>query len=155
MSAENYIIICSHIATRNGLFDGKLHADAFPDIVGSSYNSYATRAKKKGLDFSLTQDEFDDLRKRECYICGNQYSHLIGVDRVNNSRGYTLDNCKPCCNMCNLIKREYTLDSVLSRCADVAKLHSVDINNIVTQKSITNMKRNKMTKSDGDSSGAK
>lgn len=29
-----------------------------------------------------------------------------GVDRVNNSDGYTIKNCVPCCAICNYAKRD-------------------------------------------------
>ena len=29
-----------------------------------------------------------------------------GVDRVDNERGYSLENCVPCCKFCNRMKRD-------------------------------------------------
>jgi hypothetical protein len=37
-----------------------------------------------------------------------------GVDRVNNSLGYTKDNCKPCCKMCNKMKGTMSLEEFKS-----------------------------------------
>ena len=32
-----------------------------------------------------------------------------GIDRINNSKGYTIDNCVPCCFMCNYSKNNHSL----------------------------------------------
>jgi hypothetical protein len=29
-----------------------------------------------------------------------------GIDRVDSNKGYTIDNCVPCCKTCNLAKAE-------------------------------------------------
>ena len=34
---------------------------------------------------------------------------MNGIDRVDSSKGYTLDNCVPCCSICNTMKLNYTL----------------------------------------------
>jgi len=33
-----------------------------------------------------------------------------GIDRVNNSAGYTNHNTVPCCKTCNLAKRDSTVE---------------------------------------------
>lgn len=32
-----------------------------------------------------------------------------GIDRIDNNKGYTIDNVVPCCKMCNQAKNDYTL----------------------------------------------
>jgi hypothetical protein len=57
------------------------------------------------------------LFKKECYYCGeknyaciNDYiddkckSKFCGIDRMDNNIGYTIDNCVPCCIICNMMK---------------------------------------------------
>lgn len=33
-----------------------------------------------------------------------------GIDRVDSSKGYTLDNCVPCCSKCNYAKHEMSVE---------------------------------------------
>jgi len=37
-----------------------------------------------------------------------------GIDRVNNLEGYILDNCVPCCVLCNTAKNNLTLEDFKS-----------------------------------------
>ena len=33
-----------------------------------------------------------------------------GIDRIDSSKDYTLDNCNPCCQICNIAKRNMPLE---------------------------------------------
>ena len=60
-------------------------------------------------------------KKRSLWLCKcdsvpksvkkSEYGHgefvYNGIDRVDNSVGYTIDNCVSCCGMCNFMKRSY------------------------------------------------
>jgi len=149
MSALNYIAVCIHIAIHNKLHEGKTSPTIFPSIKGAGFASYKTRANKKALTFALTYEEFNDLISSQCYLCGVKYPHDIGIDRVDNDEGYISSNCKPCCNTCNMLKREYTLDSVLERCAKIAKLHQhVDVDGLIPEKHVEYSGRTKLTGGD-------
>lgn len=80
------------------------------------YNIYKSRCKKQNKEFSLTKDEFRELIKQNCYYCGSGHSNLYdvphvipmtynGIDRVENEYGYVLENCVPCCKVCNRAKQ--------------------------------------------------
>lgn len=93
--------------------------------VGSNqFKSQPTNAKHPTIAFSwdLTLDQYKVLVTSPCYYCGNppnQYPHGVllrrtglkrnGIDRLDNSRGYTQSNCVTCCRSCNLEKRSQTL----------------------------------------------
>lgn len=74
---------------------------------------YRISAKKKGLVWGLTTI-FEEITARECNYCGsppgNVQKHAgklfrySGIDRVDNSQGYTPDNCVACCMPCNFAK---------------------------------------------------
>lgn len=88
------------------------------------YGEYKRHAKQKSRDFLLTKEQFKDITSKSCSYCGapphttmysrhkrmseegKLYSQYIytGIDRVDNSQGYTLDNCVPCCVICNRMK---------------------------------------------------
>jgi hypothetical protein len=67
--------------------------------------SYKQDAIKRGLSFSLTRDEFFYLLNHSCYYCGGmRVGTRSGIDRVDNSLGYTRKNSVPCCKICNRAK---------------------------------------------------
>jgi hypothetical protein len=36
-----------------------------------------------------------------------------GIDRLDNTKGYTIDNIVPCCYKCNVLKKDFTIDSMV------------------------------------------
>jgi hypothetical protein len=90
--------------------DGKL-------IIGKLNRSkYICSAKDRELYFDLSQQQFDILIFDNCYYCGippagltkvNKHKEMTnGIDRVNSDIGYTVDNCVPCCWICNRAKAD-------------------------------------------------
>jgi len=86
-------------------------------------HQYKKGAKKRGLDFLLTKEQFRQLTSASCFYCGAspQDRHCVqqtkkrnvpgwgdycynGVDRTDNNKGYTIENCVTCCNICNRAK---------------------------------------------------
>lgn len=79
------------------------------------FNLVRARAKKRGLDFSLSRDFFVSISAMDCHYCGappsnkNSRRHFngpfvySGIDRKDSSRGYVEDNCLPCCGTCNVL----------------------------------------------------
>lgn len=66
------------------------------------YKTYLARANRKGISLDLTLEQFDFICCHDCVYCGT--SSKIGVDRIDYSQGYTLENSQPCCGMCNMMK---------------------------------------------------
>lgn len=84
----------------------------------SRYKKYEIGAKKRGLSFELSLDEFDEITKMPCEYCGGYSDELNGikfngVDRIVSSEGYTSKNSVPCCEMCNRMKLDYDLEDFL------------------------------------------
>lgn len=84
------------------------------------YSSYKASAKARGLEFSLSVEEFRYLTKQTCAYCGSsplqecmykrETPYLYnGIDRINNSEGYIVENCVTCCETCNRAKGEMTV----------------------------------------------
>ncbi|MGH2613370.1 MAG: hypothetical protein ACRDFB_10040 [Rhabdochlamydiaceae bacterium] len=84
--------------------------------------SYRINAKKRGLEFSLTKEEFEKITKQNCYFCGDiprqgvNYSRFRngdyiynGLDRLDNEKGYTIENTVPSCYICNRAKNTLTI----------------------------------------------
>lgn len=85
------------------------------------FNTYKSSARRKKLEFSLTKEEIFHLANMNCYYCGDNprqikrfRGYYNGIDRVDSSRGYVLDNCVPCCTICNYFKNKFTEEFFLN-----------------------------------------
>lgn len=88
--------------------------------------SYRSGAKNRGIDFKLTKKDIEPIIKSNCYYCGieasnihkNEYSkkeyRYSGIDRLDNTKGYLVDNVVPCCIICNKAKRDLDLNDFLN-----------------------------------------
>lgn len=71
---------------------------------------YRNNAKRRGIEFSLEVQEFEQITNQPCHYCGgfssdfNEASRGNGIDRKDSNKGYLLDNCVPCCATCNFLK---------------------------------------------------
>ena len=82
------------------------------------YSSYKSNALRKGIIFDLTYDESKRLFQGLCEYCSASPSNVIyskskklsfiynGIDRRDNSKGYTTANTVTCCSQCNYAKRD-------------------------------------------------
>lgn len=68
----------------------------------NQYCFYRHGAKRRGYVFNLTIEEFEQLTNNTCYYCGKPSK---GVDRWDNTKGYDIENCVPCCKRCNYMKQ--------------------------------------------------
>lgn len=63
------------------------------------YRHKRAKAKSCGLSFSLTEEEFDSLKRSRCVFCG--CGENIQVDRIFCTRGYDSGNVQAACKSCN------------------------------------------------------
>lgn len=78
--------------------------------LNGQYHEYKKSAKKRNLDFELTQSDCEQFYNKCCYYCGELYTGL-GMDRVDNNIGYKLGNILSCCYTCNLMKRTLSVSN--------------------------------------------
>lgn len=87
---------------------------------------YQKAAKERGFSFKLDAARFYKLAQSECYYCGSPPSNVFrnnnkrkgfyihsGIDRKNNSIGYTKANSVACCKTCNFSKNKLSEKSFL------------------------------------------
>lgn len=96
-----------------------------PDDMGPKnqyFRHYRKAAEKRDYCFDLSLNEFIEIVHKSCHYCGDSPKpnaihprlHKIlvnGIDRVDNSIGYTVDNCVPCCSICNKAKASLSLET--------------------------------------------
>jgi hypothetical protein len=64
----------------------------------------ANEAKRRGLEFSIPLKEYSAILSKGCYYCAADIGRNkgVGLDRLDNSKGYVKDNVVSCCTACNL-----------------------------------------------------
>lgn len=86
------------------------------------FNKYKQNARERNLVWSLTEKEFMSFWQKSCYYCGGKIK-TIGLDRIDNLRGYEMSNVIPCCEMCNRMKMAYSLNSFLRQCKKIVQFN--------------------------------
>jgi hypothetical protein len=116
---------------------------AFRDL----WSSYKKGARERRLEWSLTEEQFRTLTSSPCYYTGrepNQEARSCqtrkrdkrglspfsggvylynGIDRLDSSKGYTLENCVPACGAANKAKLELSHDEFIALCKEIADRH--------------------------------
>jgi len=93
--------------------------------------NYKQGAKKRGYKFELKREEVEYLVNKPCIYCGELHSSVIktkcydypynGIDRVDNTENYTIDNCVACCSFCNRAKYIYDKEYFINKCKKIAE----------------------------------
>lgn len=80
------------------------------------FDVYKCSARDRGYEFDLIPSDVRRLTQMNCHYCGSVPSRLKrvksgnghyvynGLDRIDNKKGYTLENVVPCCKTCNRAK---------------------------------------------------
>lgn len=105
--------------------------------INRIYTRYKNGAKKRNIDFKISKQEMSDIIKMPCFYCGepNGNRHTMswskshkdkifyynGIDRVDSSRGYNIENIIPCCGICNTMKMDYSIDEFMAKCLAIVK----------------------------------
>jgi len=97
------------------------------------YSQYKYFAKKRELVFELTKEDFSFITKMNCFYCGkepaqkagktdlNGFYIYNGIDRIDNKKGYTINNVVPCCGHCNMAKGNMTIEEFRSHVLAITK----------------------------------
>jgi hypothetical protein len=106
-----------HILTHLEIVQGKLYPEEFSNSKSRPYSEYVRRALSKNLIFEVPESVFTSKREEPCYLCGKEKSesHNNGIDRFDNTKGYTKDNIRSCCWNCNFMKKDLDYDSLLNK----------------------------------------
>ncbi len=75
------------------------------DSDANYFTVLKSNAKRRCIDVKISIEFVAFLRSLNCYYCDAE--GRLGIDRYDNSIGYTLDNCVACCTLCNIIKLDW------------------------------------------------
>ena len=77
------------------------------------YKGSLTDAKRRKKEFTISKDHFFELLKAPCHYCGYapklEIWKFSDVSRIDNSEGYTYENCTSACTPCNLVKNTMSI----------------------------------------------
>ena len=109
-------LLCNHAAR-------KATGEASKNMV--LYN-YRRHARERGIAFSLSIEEAEILFQSNCFYCGTPPSNKMekreangpyiynGIDRVDSTKGYSIDNCVSCCKNCNRSKSDLSFEEFIT-----------------------------------------
>lgn len=102
-----------------------IYEDREKALLKVQYSHLKRRNKNKGFSDTISLEVFSILSKSPCKYCGIEYSkeiedrlneskkqkrlseHILrcnGIDRIDSSKGYTVENSVSCCKHCNTAK---------------------------------------------------
>jgi hypothetical protein len=94
-------VLTNNANWRNLTFNGRL-------------STYKRGANYRNIQWDLTDEEFASFWNKECYYCGDEIK-TVGIDRIDSTKGYDINNTVPCCTQCNIIKMDYTQHEFLTK----------------------------------------
>jgi hypothetical protein len=94
-------------------------------------NTAKSAARRKGLPCSIVLKELMEIwesQRGRCFytevlmsFAGDRVPESVSIDRVDSSKGYTLDNVVLCCNRVNLMKRTMLISELTKWCDLILK----------------------------------
>lgn len=72
------------------------------------WKSAASTAKRRGLVWQIDFESWQKIIAQGCYYCASTLSDGAGsgLDRIDNTLGYFLENVLPCCGDCNATRMD-------------------------------------------------
>lgn len=106
------------------------------------YKRVKSDANRAGREFDLPMDWFKHAIHAPCHYCGRSDRNSIsvpskrpgewlvrdfkynGLDRLNNDIGYVIQNCVPCCYICNRAKNSMVYQDFIEYINDMVQYRS-------------------------------
>lgn len=110
---------------RNYLIENKANIDKY-------LASYIQGARNRNIAFELSKEQFESLVSMACYYCAyHNENEVIGIDRLNSKKHYTLDNCVACCKICNFMKGTLSINTFIIQAHKIA--NKCPVNEIIKE----------------------
>jgi len=108
------------------------------------YSKYKYQAKIRKICWKLTKKQFKEITSKRCYLCGVSPKQSIkksnpkfngdyiynGIDRIDNNKGYTIDNVAACCGKCNKMKLNLSYDEFLEHIKKILYRPGFDVEDL-------------------------
>lgn len=101
-----YCVVCEKEISQKGTYCTE-HNWIARSIAGTK-----NRCKKIGREYSLSTQQAISLLLGKCIYCGEEGG---GIDRVDSSKGYTVENTVSCCSVCNTMKLDLSKEDWIKK----------------------------------------
>lgn len=117
-----------------------LEQDNKESLYWELWRGTKSSAKSRNLKFELNKEQHKQIILQNCYYCGDEPKirnrkkfienelRANGVDRIDSSIGYILENCVPCCFTCNEMKWHHNVGDFLSHIEKIVEHCNLDDN---------------------------
>jgi len=101
--------------------------DPFNKAIRAKLSSYAGGCKRRSIKWYLKISDAANLFLGDCSYCGRPAKEsgdkngFNGIDRIDSTRDYILDNVCSCCPRCNIIKNNMSLADLR---ASINRMHA-------------------------------
>jgi len=84
----------------------KEYNDKTKFIVKRRYSGSKSQARRRKKDWNINFEDYSKLISKNCIYCKKSIKNKtgVGLDRLDNSKGYVLSNVVTCCGDCNSIR---------------------------------------------------
>jgi hypothetical protein len=90
---------------------------AYDNSIARRLKHFKRHAADRGYAWALTDAACETLLAGPCFYCGTVEAGVVnGVDRMDNTVGYTPENCRTCCRTCNTMKLCLDARTFVDRC---------------------------------------
>lgn len=92
------------------------------------YNRYKSDCNRRGrlirnITMELSFEQFKVLINSSCSYCGSENAR--GVDRIDSSKNYSVENSVPCCKKCNKMKMNSSKESFLNHVRKIVDFQTI------------------------------
>lgn len=109
------------------------------------FRSSKANAASRNHGFNLSFEEFDNIIQQDCYYCGEKPRpatekqlkergntkqptfYYNGIDRIDSTKDYSVDNCVPCCPVCNYMKHTLSQNDFYNQIIKIYKHRNLDV----------------------------
>lgn len=87
---------------------------------------YKSAAEKRNHAWELLDEQAMELFDKVCFYCGEVpgAKQLNGIDRRDNTLGYTTQNSVACCGSCNVMKHKLSAEEFIAKCSKISMFHA-------------------------------
>ena len=96
----------------------KNHFEKVKKTPENLWKTLRHQAKSKGKSFNITFEQFLLFFEKSCYYCGDKVESA-GLDRIDSSTGYSIENVVRACRKCNVAKGQMSIKEFLEHCKKI------------------------------------
>lgn len=81
----------------------KDYRDSYNYNPNGRFNKARHQSKQRNIKWTIKRTDYKQLIENPCYYCDGDLSVECGtgLDRIDNKKGYIINNVLPCCGSCN------------------------------------------------------